>query len=67
MSSQFDGLQPPLPHTEFSDSLLTVEVEPTADGDERALLYPDDRDGVELSTRWMAAPTDVLVDLDDVR
>jgi len=58
---------PPLPQDEFSDQLLTMELEPTADGSQRALLYPDDRSGPELSTRWLATPAASLVDLDDVR
>lgn len=49
----------------IADTLLTADVEPTADGGERALLYPADRSGAELSTRWIAARTTVLVDLSD--
>jgi hypothetical protein len=58
---------PPLPQDNFSDQLLTAELEPTADGDQRALLYPEDRSGSELATCWLATPADTLVDLDDVR
>ena len=50
-----------------SDTLLAADVEPTADGGQRALLYPADRSGTELSTRWIAARTTVLVDLDEVQ
>ena len=69
MSSEADAVEtrPPLPQDDFSDHLLTAELEPTADGDQRALLYPDDGSGPELATRWLAAPASVLVDLDDVR
>lgn len=59
--------RPPLPQDEFSEALLTAELEPTADGGQRALLYPDDRPDVELATHWMAAPEHLLVDLDSVR
>ncbi len=50
-----------------SDTLLAAAVEPTADGGKRALLYPADRSGAELSNRWIAAKTTVLVDLDEVQ
>jgi len=59
--------RPPLPQDEFSEALLTSELEPTADGGQRALLYPDDRPDVEQATHWLAAPGRLLVDLDDIR
>jgi|GEM_PF-1744351 hypothetical protein len=59
--------RPPLPQDEFSEALLTSELEPTADGGQRALLYPDDRPDVEMSTHWLAAPERLLVDLESVR
>jgi len=59
--------RPPLPQDDFSDCLLAMELEPTAAGSQRALLYPDDRSGADLATQWLAAPASVLVDLDDVR
>ena len=59
--------RPPLPQDEFSEALLTTELEPTADGGQRALLYPHDRPDVEMATHWLAAPEGLLVDLDDVR
>jgi hypothetical protein len=58
---------PLIPQDEFSDRLLAAEIEPTADGDKRALFYPEDRSGAELATRWMAAPESALVDIDDVQ
>jgi len=59
--------RPPLPQDEFSEALLTAELEPTADGGQRALLYPEDRPDIELATHWLAAPETLLVDLDDIR
>ena len=59
--------RPPLPQDEFSEALLTTELEPTADGGQRALLYPDDRPDVEMSTHWLAVPGRLLVDLENVR
>ena len=58
---------PPIPQDDFSDRLLAAEIEPTSDGDKRALLYPEDQSGAELATRWMAAPKSALVDIDDVQ
>ncbi|MFC6756580.1 MULTISPECIES: DUF7511 domain-containing protein [Haloarcula] len=59
--------RPPLPQDEFSEALLTSELEPTADGGQRALLYPDDRPDVEKATHWLAVPEGLLVDLGDIR
>jgi len=59
--------RPPLPQDEFSEALLTSELEPTADGGQRALLYPDDRPDIDMATHWLAVPERLLVDLDDVR
>jgi len=59
--------RPPLPQDEFSEALLTSELEPTADGGQRALLYPDDRPDVEMATHWLAVPERLLVDLESVR
>ncbi len=59
--------RPPLPQDEFSEALLTSELEPTADGGQRALLYPDDRPDVDAATHWLAVREELLVDLDDIR
>ena len=59
--------QPPLPQGEFSEAVLTSELEPTADGGQRALLYPEDGPDVKMATHWLAVPERLLVDLDDVR
>ena len=69
MSSEATAVQtrPPIPQDDFSDHLLTAELEPTADGGQRALLYPEDGSGPELATHWLAAPASILVELDDVR
>jgi hypothetical protein len=55
------------PGPQVSDALLAADVEPTADGGQRALLYPENRSGAELSTRWIAAEASVLVDLNEVQ
>ncbi|MBX0322386.1 hypothetical protein EGH21_05000 [Halomicroarcula sp. F13] len=60
-----DGL--PLPQDDFAETTLVVELEPAADGGQRALLYPDDRPGHEVATQWLAVPADALVELDSVR
>jgi hypothetical protein len=57
---------PPLPRDGFSDSLLTVEIEPTADGGQRALSTRR-QNGAALATRWPAVQTATLVDIDDVQ
>ncbi len=59
--------RPPLPQDEFSEALLTSELEPTADGGQRALLYPTDKPDVAMATHWLAVPEELLVDLDDIR
>ena len=59
--------RPPLPQDEFSEAVLTAELEPTADGGERVLLYPRDRPDTDLATHWLAAPDSLLVDLDRIR
>lgn len=59
--------RPPLPQDDFSDTLLDIEREPMAGGGKRALLYPHDRSGSELSTYWLALPDSLLVDVADVR
>lgn len=59
--------RPPLSQDEFGEVLLTSELEPTADGGQRALLYPDDRPAADMATHWLAVPERFLVDLDDVR
>ena len=46
---------------------LTVELEPTRDGGQRALLYPTDSPGHEIATNWLAVPADHLIELDDRR
>ena len=61
------GIEPAESGPGAEDPLLAADVEPTADGGQRALLYPEDRSGAELSTRWIAARTSVLVDLTDVQ
>jgi hypothetical protein len=66
MSSEPDSGEPNTGPA-VSDTLLQADVEPTADGGKRALLYPTDRSGTELSTRWMAASTSALVDLDEIQ
>lgn len=66
MSSEPDSGETPS-RPAVSDTLLESDVEPTADGGQRALLYPTDRSGPELSTRWIAANTSVLVDLDEIQ
>ncbi|GGO00022.1 MULTISPECIES: DUF7511 domain-containing protein [Haloarcula] len=60
-----DGL--PLPQDDFAETTLVAELEPAADGGQRVLLYPKDRPGHEVATRWLAAPADALVELDSVR
>jgi len=59
--------RPPLPQDEFSEAVLTSELEPTADGGQRALLYPDDRPDADVATHWLAVREELLVDLDDIR
>ena len=59
--------RPPLPQDSFSETVLTAELEPTADGGQRALVYPEDGSDAELATHWLAVPEPLLVDLDDVR
>jgi hypothetical protein len=67
MSSESVETRPALPQDDFAATLLTAEFEPTADGSQRALLYPDDENGPALATHWIAASASVLVDLDAVR
>ena len=59
--------QPPPPREVVSEPHLTSELEPTPDGGQRALLYPEERPGAEIATHWLAVPEGVLVDLADVR
>ena len=61
------GKRPPTPGPEITDAVLNTELEPTADGGQRALLYPSDCPGAELATKWLAAEETVLIDLADVR
>ena len=59
--------RPPLPQDDFNEVVLTAELEPSADGGRRALLYPGDCDGAERATQWMTADEGLLVELVDVR
>ncbi|WP_135303367.1 DUF7511 domain-containing protein [Haloarcula amylovorans] len=61
------GASPPLPQDEFAETSLVAELEPSADGGKRALLYPADRSGHEIATQWVSVPADALLDLDAVR
>jgi hypothetical protein len=56
-----------LPQDEFSDTVLIAELAPSVRGEKRAVIYPSDRSGQEVATRWLAASTDVLVALETVR
>jgi len=56
-----------LPQDDFAESVLTTELEPTAGGGKRAILYPRDRDSDEVATRWLAVPETLLVELESVR
>jgi len=68
MSSQWWSTEErPESRVESPEQRLTVELEPTKDGGQRALLYPIDSPGHEVATNWLAAAADSLVDLDDVR
>ncbi|WP_276273531.1 DUF7511 domain-containing protein [Haloarcula litorea] len=58
---------PPVPTDEFGEVSLVTELEPTADGERRAMLYPSDQPGHEIATRWLAISADALIDLDSVR
>ncbi|MBX0295800.1 DUF7511 domain-containing protein [Haloarcula nitratireducens] len=61
------GASPPLPQDEFAETSLVAELEPSADGGKRALLYPAEETGPEVATRWLSVPADSLVDLESVR
>ena len=58
---------PALSQDAVGEVALTIELEPTADGGQRALVYPEDGSHAELATRWLAAPETLLVALDSVR
>jgi len=61
------GKRPPLPQDDFSEAVLTTELEPAADGGQRAIMYPEDCGNGEQSTQWMTADEGLLVELTDVR
>ncbi|MFC6975142.1 hypothetical protein ACFQL1_11490 [Halomicroarcula sp. GCM10025709] len=62
-----DDARDRLPQDEFSDTVLVAELEPSARGGERAILYPNDRSGTEMATRWLAASVDLLIPVEAVR
>ncbi|MFC7026769.1 hypothetical protein ACFQJ5_02860 [Halomicroarcula sp. GCM10025324] len=57
----------PLPQDDFADEVLVAEVEPTANGPRRALVYPNDAPAHRVADQWLAVGVTALVDLDDAR
>ena len=59
--------RPALPQDDFADEDLVTELEPRAHGGQRALIYPADAPDHVAADRWLTAPAETLVDLDDQR
>ncbi|WP_324756033.1 hypothetical protein [Haloarcula montana] len=62
-----DGPREPLPRDGFESTVLTVELEPSVGGGERAILYPREQSADGAATHWITAPSELLIATEAIR